>query len=778
MSDVEATRPEQNLCSRHPISAYLIIALAMIVILTLPFVLRGRAFAFTDIGVDTFFQFFPMQIVDSWQLHEMHKITWSFNLGLGGFIGSLFDPLVLLTGWLPESWQLASRLPMFAFRVIVAGGFFYGYLRLLRFDSRLAILGGLCYAFCSYGMLNAQWEVLSGTEFVQFAIFLFLFEKYLTTHDKWFAVIAGIVIGLGHPMGLYMFGLFGLIYALARFIAIAPGERLSLVKHTLAFAAWCVPGLLITAPLLFPAIYYLFESPRVSGNYSLLHDMFSQISRINDRTTLSSEIAGLVGKDLLGSDLHYVGWNNYFEGPGFYVGLLPLLCIPQLLGPGATRAERCLCILGLIGIALYFAFPALRTAVYGFGEASFRFSTLWISALLLVLGLAGFRRLMESGLWRRGLIISGAFVLAIPITALVMLPTKVGIEHVIQIVAFALVYLAILPMQNILASGTRLAYFLLPIVACELLMFAIPPVVQRDAVSLDGSSPSGRYNDGTEQALIYVRQYQRQFSGNDDFYRIDKTYQSVFLDDALVQDYPGTASYFFHATSITRFVDRTGLPRPSTSPNYIASVGMSGRRDMLDLLGIKYLLAHDRDLDKSRDMTLVSAVGNINIYRNESAHTFGYFYNAVAREAQADAVPVSQRDSFLAQHVVVADPATIAARLKALHDPNVVQGMEQIAHIRKIRDDLLTGAVQTPVASTLLLSMPFDRGWTLQVDGQHTDMFVADYGLTAAVIAPGKHEVVLSYEPPGRAIGKWLSLASLAFLAIPVMRRRLKRTKA
>jgi uncharacterized membrane protein YfhO len=68
--------------------------------------------------------------------------------------------------------------------------------------------------------------------------------------------------------------------------------------------------------------------------------------------------------------------------------------------------------------------------------------------------------------------------------------------------------------------------------------------------------------------------------------------------------------------------------------------------------------------------------------------------------------------------------------------------MEQSAHIRKVRDDLLNGTVQTPVASTLLLSMPYDRGWTLQVDGKNTDMFVADYGLTAAVIAPGAHETL------------------------------------
>lgn len=757
---------------------YLLIASAMLMLLGIHYLMLAKGFAFTDIGVDTFFCFYPLQVAVSRELHALHSITWSFDLNLGGYIGSVFDPLLLLTGWLPESWQLGSRLPMFAFRVITAGGFFYGYLRLIRFDSRMAILGALGYAFSSYGLINAQWEPMHGTEFVQFAIFLFLFETYLAAQRRWVPVTAGIVIGLGHPMGLYMFGLFGLIYALARLTAIVPGKRGNHTKHTLAFAAWSIPGLLITAPLLFPAIHYLFESPRVSGNYSLLHDMFSQIFRINDRTTLASEIAGLVGKDLLGSDLHYVGWNNYFEGPGFYVGLLPLLCILQLLGPAATRIERRLCIVGLIGIALYFVFPALRTAVYGFGEPTFRFSTLWISALLLVLGLAGLRRIIVSGTWWPGLVIGGAFVLTIPITALVMLPTKVGIEHIIRIVAFVSVYLAILTMRSTFAAPSRLANFLLPIVACELLIFAIPPVVERDAVTLDASSPSGSYHDGTDQALAYVRQYQPQFSGNDDFYRIDKTYSSVFLDDALVQNYPGTASYFFHASSITRFIDGAGLPRPSTSPNYIASVAASGRRDMLDLLGVRYVLARDRSLDSARDMTFVSAVGNINVYRNVSAHAFGYFFDSVTSEAQANTTPAPQRDTFLLQHLVVTDPATVTTRLAALHDSSPMQGMEQSTHIRKIRDDLLTGTVQTPVTSTLLLSMPFDRGWTLEVDGKRTDTFVADYGLTAAVIAPGKHEVILSYEPPGRAIGKWLSLASLVFLAIPVLRRRLKRTTA
>ncbi len=735
----------------------------MAFLLAIYYLATSKGFAFVDVGSDTFFCFYPLQVAVSRQLHELHFITWSFDLGLGGYLGSMFDPLLLLTGWLPDSWQLGSRLPMFALRAIAGGSFFYGYLRLLKFRAATAVLGGLCYAFSSYGMLNAQWEVMHGTEFVQFAAFLFLFEKYLATQRWWAPVTAGIVIGLGHAMGLYMFGLFGLIYALTRAIAIPVGDKRSFAGSVLRFAAWCVPGLLIAAPLLFPAVYYLLESPRVSGNYSQLHALLSQIFQINNRATLSSEIAGLVGKDLLGSNMHYVGWGNYFEGPGFYIGLLPLLCIPQLLGPSATQAERRLCVIGLVGIALYFVFPALRTAVYGFGEPTFRFSTLWISALLLVLGLAGLRRLTKSGTWGLGMAIGTGLVLAIPITAALLLPAKVGIEQVIRVVAFALMYVAILSLWEHASWRNGLVRLLLPIVACELLMFAIPPLVERDAVALDASSPVGRYHDGTDQALVYVRQYQRQYSGNDDFYRIEKTYYSVFLDDALVQDYPGTASYFFHAASITRFVDRMNLGRITPSPNYISS--MADRRDVLNLLGVKYLLSLDRKPDTTPGMVYVATVGNINIYRNTTAHAFGTFYSSIVPEASADALPVPQRDAFLLSHVVVENRAEVNSRLAALQAGPVNDNPNPQVHIEKLRDDELSGKIETPAASLLLLAMPFDRGWSAQMDGTPLELFRADYGLTAALIPAGVHSLALDYSPPGRRLGFWLSLVTVCLLA-------------
>jgi uncharacterized membrane protein YfhO len=748
---------------------YLGIASAVAFVLSLHYLARAKAFTFYGFGSDTFTCFYPLQVAVGQQLKSLHAVTWSFELGLGGFLGSWFDPLWLITGWLPDRWQLSLRLPMFLSRLLLGGGFFYGYLRQIGFRAPVAVIGGLGYAFSSCGLINAQWEVMQGTEFVQLPAYLFLLETFMRGRRPWAGIAAGIVVGLGHPLGLYMFALLSVAYGTVRLVLLARAQRKDAALTLVTFAAWCVVGVALTAPLLFPALYYLFDSPRVSGDHAQLQSIASLFS-LNDTWTIGSEIAGLLGKDLLGTADHYVGWQNYFEGPGFYVGLLPLLCIPQLMGPQATRRERVLFLIGISGIALYFVFPGVRYAVYAFGHQAFRFSAYWISALVLVLGLAGLQRAMSSGWWRTGVAIGAASILIIALGITVRIPGLVNVEHVARVIAFTSVYAAF----ALLAARTRdkswiSPYLLVAACACELLLFALPAVVERDAVGADGSSPFGRYDDGTRMALEFIRQH----DNDDQFFRIEKTYSSVFLDDALVQGYSGTASYYFHASAITRFVDRMGLPRHVPHANYISS--MAPRPDVLSLLGVKYVLSHDRSPDGNAAMHYVTKAGGVHVYRNDAAHTFATFYDAMGSESRADALPTRERDALLLKMAIVDDPDGIEARLQALRAGSSAPGPSRQANIRKLRDDRLYGEVATPTASLLLLTMPFDRGWSATLDGTDLPLFRADYGLTAALIPAGSHRLALDYVPPGRRLGNALAAGVAAFVTVfffPVVRRQ------
>ena len=740
---------------------YLAIACLAAFILSLYFIVRGKAFAFYDFGSDTFLCFYPLQVAVAKQLQTLHAVTWSFDLGLGAFTGALFDPLWLVTGWMPVSWQLPLRLPMFMLRLVAGGAFFYGYLRQIGLRSPIAVIGGLGYAFSNYGVINTQWEVMQGAEFVQFAAYLFFLERYMLGRKLSAGVAAGFTVGIGHPFGLYMFALFSIVYGAVRIATLPASERKSAVLAYLKFGLCCLPGIALTAPLLLPELYYLLDSPRVSGNYTS-HLFPSSLFSLNDAATIGSEIGGLLGKDLIGSGLHYAGWQNYFEGPGFYVGLVPVLCLLQLAGPNATRRERLVFAIAIVGCALFFALPALRYAVYGFGHQAFRFSTLWISAMLLVLGLAGLQRAVLSGWWRPGIAIGATTILVIVTGAVVLVPGSVNFEHVARVLAFTLIYVAF-ALAGMTGNGrarSAAIYLLIAICACELTTFATPAIIERDAVGLDGSKPNGVYDDVTMQALQFIRIH----DDDDNFYRIEKTYASVFLDDSLMQDYSGTASYYFHASSITRFVDRLALPRHIPHPNYIGL--MLDRPDAWSLLGVRYVLTRNRSLDRVATMSYVAKVGDLDIYRNNAAHAFATLYDTIGTEAQADAQPVPQRDAFLLTTAIVEDLAGVNARLSALRATSLAPGVSRLAKMRKVRDDELRGEVATPTASLLLLAMPFDRGWNATLDGAPLELFRADYGLTAALVPAGTHTIALDYVPPGRPLGVALATGVLVTFTV------------
>ena len=65
----------------------------------------------------------------------------------------------------------------------------------------------------------------------------------------------------------------------------------------------------------------------------------------------------------------------------------------------------------------------------------------------------------------------------------------------------------------------------------------------------------------------------------------------------------------------------------------------------------------------------------------------------------------------------------------------------------------------------LLFSIPYDKGFTVRVDGVKAEAERADYGLTAIFVPKGRHEISMTYRPPGLIPGSILSLLALLLLA-------------
>ncbi|MDR2748548.1 MAG: YfhO family protein [Bifidobacteriaceae bacterium] len=78
--------------------------------------------------------------------------------------------------------------------------------------------------------------------------------------------------------------------------------------------------------------------------------------------------------------------------------------------------------------------------------------------------------------------------------------------------------------------------------------------------------------------------------------------------------------------------------------------------------------------------------------------------------------------------------------------------------------------------STIAFSIPYDKGFTLRVDGKRTDIFQVNGGIIGANIDKGHHEIELTYEAPGFKIGIIISAVSLflliGFYSIMVYRKK------
>lgn len=769
--DTANTQTEKASVGGRGFLLYLAYAAGIATILSLYFVIKHRAFAFVDVGIDSFNFYYPIQIAQARQLRELHDLTWSFQLGLGGYLGMPINPLRLLFAPLPDSWQLGARLPIYFVRVVLSGAFFYGYLRRIRFEPKLAIIGALAFAYSSYAVINGQWDS-EGLVVMQLAAYLFFFESYLRSGKLWFAVGAGVTLGTGSIFYPFTFAVLTILYVIVRPVFIARVGTWSYLFALVKYCCWAALGFLLTAFIQLSNFYYFLNSPRVTGGHSVFATLLSHAWTLNDNKIIYAEIAGIFGKDLLGVGSGYRGFTNWFEAPGFYVGMLLLLCITQLFGPSAKPREKLLGLCGIVLFAAYLLWPAMRYAVYGFGHSGFRLSTLWVSAGLLVLGLAGLRRALQSGTWRAGLVVTGIGIVIVVLAIAFRVPSHAHIQRVAMVIAFTAVYCVVM-----WPSGARRSWIsarvLIPIFACELLLFAMPAFMQRNTVKIDGTSSVGSYHDGTVAALELVRKK----DGSHDFYRVEKTYRSVFLNDALVQGYSGTKSDYFHGKSITRFVDKMGLPRTRPRTAYIGS--MVKRPKILDLLGVKYLLARDRKLDGKPDMAYVGSAGKIHVYRNTDAHGIAHLYREVTGESTADKLSRAHRDALLLDQVVVEDPESIREKLTALDKQHTqATNLPSRVSLKKISDIHLQADVSTPRASILLVAMPFDSGWTATIDGMTTKPLQADYGLTALLLPPGRHQVELRYAVPGRAIGTWLSLAALAILlAIGIFQMSLARKR-
>ncbi len=92
---------------------------------------------------------------------------------------------------------------------------------------------------------------------------------------------------------------------------------------------------------------------------------------------------------------------------------------------------------------------------------------------------------------------------------------------------------------------------------------------------------------------------------------------------------------------------------------------------------------------------------------------------------------------------------------------------EHVLEDVKVETNRVTGRISLDEDRILVLSIPYQRGWTALVDGEKTQLRRANYMYMALELGPGEHTVELTYEIPGIRWAFAVTGAALAlFLAL------------
>ncbi len=94
-------------------------------------------------------------------------------------------------------------------------------------------------------------------------------------------------------------------------------------------------------------------------------------------------------------------------------------------------------------------------------------------------------------------------------------------------------------------------------------------------------------------------------------------------------------------------------------------------------------------------------------------------------------------------------------------------------HLTSWKDTSLAGTIDVGDAGTLFLSIPYDAGWTVKVDGEKVETKKLFDAFLSVNLTEGTHEITMDYMPQGFTAGAWITIGSLAvFIILQLLKKR------
>lgn len=745
-------------------------------------------FMIFDKGYFLFYGDFNVQQVPFYQmLHDAIRSGnwgWSWTTDLGANqIGSytfynLCSPFFWLTLPFPSDAVPYLMGPLYLLKFSCASLAAYTYLKRYVQNPDAAVLGGLLYAFCGFSVYNVFFNHFHEA-IILFPFLLAALDEYMEHGRRGvfaLAVFSSCFVNYYFFVGQVTFCI---LYWAVRVFTGSWGKRS--IRRFLGLAIEAVLGLLLSGVALLPTILAVLQNNRVNS----LTFGWSGLLYGNEQRYLHILSSFFFMPDIPARANFTPDSNANWASIGMWLPLFSTIGVFAWMQHRRPHWNK-----KMIGILLLMAFvPILNNAFQLFNYAYY---ARWYYMMELMWVFATVSAIEEPDTdWDRGFRWTFGFTAGIAI-GIGLMPTSHDAETgkwtfglskyperfwTYVAVAFASLLLFYLLLPTLRRSRK---VFLRNATAWTMVVAALYSIY---FIGLGKTQSYDTHN--------YIIPY--CLNGGDDLNLPDNAsdqqfYRSDFYDamDNVAMFWQMPSIQAFHSIvpgSVMRFYESIGVERGVASRPDVSHYAIRG------LFSVKYLFEYSNDGTgkfNENDQTLMPGFSyydtqnGFDVYVNDAYIPMGFTYQYCISQTDYEAVSKSKRELIMLQALVVPDEQmeTVSHILTPLENPNATS-YDRETYLQLCADRAetvcssfdtdgsgFTAAITLDTENYVFFSVPYESGWSAEIDGEPAEIVQANVGFMAVRVRAGSHTIRFHYKTPGLVTGAEITGTALALLLL------------
>lgn len=779
---------------------------------------------FNDIGSDTWQQYIMNYTSIVNHLRDGSFSLWDFNNGLGinQFNFNLFDPFLMLFYGvgvvLGPAHMLLYINVIQILKIMVAAFAFYWFLSQFSFSVLSKMITSYAYALNGFLLVWGQ-HYQFGTVVIYFPLMLLFCEKFIQKKKgKALFPVMVFLCGIYSVYFTYMCLAATGLYLLFRILMLDGLTWKERIQRFLLGCAEMIMGVGMSLVVFLPMAEVLLNvSSRLesdgTGLLDFLRQCFTPYSRKFYLSMLKRMFSSNLqnGYGLAKGPQQYV--MNYYEDPVLFCSTLAVFLNVQFLAvlrkaDMTKRAKRVLygvTALILVGTALpvggtvfnYFTLPTQRYTfvlmtvflllmawMWDYMRKGGKLNLVLILAVTALMGWAYWCGYEQAGFqeYRTNILILTVtgILTAVCLTLLCFLKDT-------QIRNVILGVMGVVLVVNVVSEGGTNYQNRVTMKKTDVPAEVMVQETQRYEEMRTSDDKEIKYRAEIEKPQDFFREMYRvdladclnYLKENDPtFYRVEKDYISGTVSmDSSGQGYRGISTYNSVMNGNVKEFVKTCYPELFFADhNHYTFWNNVDDNWLAAFLGVKYILSGNGEPDETK-YKLLDQVGSLYIHVNVlDAQTAHFYTQDISEESLKELCTEENREELLGEAIALEDGTEIgdASEIQTLksEEQETAEQNSSVTLDAPQKDSVVTGSVHAEADGYALFMIPYEKGWSLTIDGEKAELLRGDIGFLACEVPEGDHTILLTFEAPGLKAGTigsvlfWILFAQSRLLII------------